>query len=76
MNNLSSFFGLVDAKIRASDKDLPVHKVKNKGKISQNFVAFSEYMNFTGKKAVAQKERNSKAELCFLKTIFHMQHDM
>ena len=23
-----------------------VHTVKNKGKISQNFVAFSEYMNF------------------------------
>ena len=25
MNNLSSYFGLVDAKIRASDKDLPVN---------------------------------------------------
>ena len=25
MNNLSSYCGLVDAKIRASDKDLPVH---------------------------------------------------
>ena len=24
MNNLSSYYGLVDAKIRASDKDLPV----------------------------------------------------
>ena len=24
MNNLPSYFGLVDAKIRASDKDLPV----------------------------------------------------
>ena len=24
-----------------------VHKVKSKEKISQNFVAFSEYMNFT-----------------------------
>ena len=27
MNNLSSYCGLVDAKIRASDKDLPVHFV-------------------------------------------------
>ena len=27
MNNLSSYRGLVDAKIRASDKDLPVRKV-------------------------------------------------
>ena len=25
MNNLSSYCGLVDAKIRASDKNLPVH---------------------------------------------------
>ena len=28
MNNLSSYCGLVDAKIRASDKDLPVVKIK------------------------------------------------
>ena len=27
MNNLSSYCGLDDAKIRASDKDLPVQKV-------------------------------------------------
>ena len=27
MNNLSSYCGLVDAKIRASDKDLPVLKI-------------------------------------------------
>ena len=47
MNNLSSYCGLVDAKTRASDKDLPVlYVVKSKVKISQNFVAFSEYMNF------------------------------
>ena len=26
MNNLSSYYGLVDARIRASDKDLPVKK--------------------------------------------------
>ena len=26
MNNLSSYCGLVDAKIRASDKDLPVYE--------------------------------------------------
>ena len=28
MNNLSSYYGLVDAKIRASDKDLPVQVVE------------------------------------------------
>jgi hypothetical protein len=27
MNNLSSYYGLVDAKIRASDKDLPVSEI-------------------------------------------------
>ena len=34
MNNLSSYCGLVDAKIRASDKDLPVQK------LTQNDLAF------------------------------------
>ena len=29
MNNLSSYCGLVDAKIRASDKDLPVKKMSS-----------------------------------------------
>ena len=29
MNNLSSYCGLVDAKIRASDKDLPVRDLLN-----------------------------------------------
>ena len=28
MNNLSSYCGLVDAEIRASDKDLPVHDIQ------------------------------------------------
>ena len=28
MNNMSSYCGLVDAKIRASDKDLPVHMLE------------------------------------------------
>ena len=29
MNNLSSYFGLVNAKIRVSGKDLPVNKTSN-----------------------------------------------
>jgi hypothetical protein len=37
MNNLSSYCGLVDAKIRASDKDLLVKKKKNaQKKIREN----------------------------------------
>ena len=31
MNNLSSYCGLIDAKIRASDKDLPVHNMCTAG---------------------------------------------
>ena len=27
MNNLLSYYGLVDARVNASEKDLPVHKV-------------------------------------------------
>ena len=46
MKNMSSYRGLVDAKIRASDKDLPVLSVKSMLKISLIFVAFSENMNF------------------------------
>ena len=30
MDNLLSYYGLVDAKIRASDKDLPVHIIAGK----------------------------------------------
>ena len=33
MNNLSTYCGLVDAKIRASDKDLPVRMVKFYGNL-------------------------------------------
>ena len=36
------------------------HTVKSKGKISQNFVAFSEYMNFT-KKFLGNKHGIKKA---------------
>ena len=34
MNNLSSYWGLVDAKIRASDKDLPTYNKSNLFKFS------------------------------------------
>ena len=39
MNNLLSYFGLVNAKIRASDKDLPVNKLSRK-KFVEKFVRF------------------------------------
>ena len=39
MNNLSSYCGLVDAKIRASDKDLPVHKKQGIVNITWNLLA-------------------------------------
>ena len=36
MNNLLSYCGLVDAKIRASDKDLPVQNQEMRGLLRQN----------------------------------------
>ena len=36
MNNMSSYCGLVDAKIRASDKDYPVQKSEDKLGIKKN----------------------------------------
>ena len=36
MNNLSSYCGLVDAKIRASDKDLPVRNTTCMGLLALN----------------------------------------
>ena len=67
MNNLLSYCGLVDLRINASDKDLPVLlsyvvPVKSKLKISQNFVTFSEYMNFNINIAL-QILRMSRAKL-------------
>ena len=38
MNNLLSYCGLLDAKIRASDKDLPVEKIKVKNFVDSGFV--------------------------------------
>ena len=37
MNNLSSYHGLVDARISASDKDLPVKRIKTNPAKEQNF---------------------------------------
>ena len=47
MNNLLSYCGLTDARMNPTEKDSLVYTVKSKVEISQNFVAFSEYMNFT-----------------------------
>ena len=66
-----SYCGLVDAKIRASDIDSPVHTVKSKAKISQNFVAFSEDMNFTPLKILAK--RISVAQMVRTKLIFNQK---
>ena len=41
MNNLSSYCGLVDAKIRASDKDLPVKQTFLTHPASLNIFSFS-----------------------------------
>ena len=50
MNNLSSYCGLVDAKIRASDKDLLVRSaIQSAGKVYTKNLTFAtvNYINFT-----------------------------
>ena len=55
MNNLSSYCGLVDAKIRASDKDLPV------------IIAFDKFFLFW----VPRKTGRQKLESAFAFTVKH-----
>ena len=56
MNNLPSYCGLVEAKIRDSDKDLPIHTLEICWVKFIYFVAFSEYMNFKqNKEATSDK---------------------
>jgi len=47
MNNLSSYCGLVDAKIRAADKDLPV--------MNQTFDFANELNNFSNDDGLEEK---------------------
>ena len=42
-----------------------VHTVKSKGEISQNFVAFSEYMNFTFCERLGKSQFGAKKEKLF-----------
>ena len=43
MSNLSSYCGLVDAKIRASDKDLPVFSLRIKDTVLSIFVLITVF---------------------------------
>ena len=43
MNNLSSYCGLVDAKIRASDKDLPVKQIFNLHSVAKVYAVLPFY---------------------------------
>ena len=49
--------------------------VKSKGKISQNFVAFSEYMNFKVEKQKS-KGRNKKWPVCIFMILCWMRNQM
>jgi hypothetical protein len=54
-----------------------VHTVKSKGEISQNFVAFSEDMNFKKNENQANRIENPSAvwiDFCDLDTIFRYGH--
>ena len=49
MNNMSSYYGLVNAKIRASDKDLPVTRNKRRFKIGSSKVGSDSMVEFFSK---------------------------
>ena len=49
-----------------------VHTVKSKGKISQNFVAFSEYMNFNSPKIVLFLTKGNRMVTNSLYFVFRM----
>ena len=53
-----------------------VHTVKSKGKISQNFVAFSEYMNFTWEHRLDVIRILVEAEKTSILQEFHKWYDM
>ena len=49
MNNLSSYYGLTDSRMSASDTDLPVISSKGKGNVwSLTFKAFQNNMKNSG----------------------------
>jgi hypothetical protein len=60
MNNLLSYSGLVDAKIRASDIDLPVQFMREKGHTNVIFVRLTtkEKKNWKNTKQLCMKERS------------------
>ena len=45
MDNLSSYCGLVDAKIRASDKDLPVHNPRTSEEMDGTLPRIASFEN-------------------------------
>ena len=51
-----------------------VHTVKSKVKISQNFVALSEYMNFNHFKGLSYDRNNFATQFCRLDGIFGTRH--
>ena len=64
MNNLSSYFGLVDARISASKKDLPVpiSKLHTFRKIIGHFVNLSKSIIFTHTKKI-NSARDQKCQI-------------
>ena len=61
MNNMSSSYsGLVDAKIRASDKDLPVLKIITKERKNLDYVIYGWSLTKTSKKSLTSVNNSDK----------------
>ena len=64
MNNMSSYCGLVDAKIRASDKDLPVLCILtflNTSYLTDEFIGFTLKMESVCKSTIFGKKMMVKS---------------
>ena len=68
MNNLSSYCGLVDAKIRPSNTDLPVQQILT------NFLKYFFYLKKTGQEAMDVTTTSTKIGK-FDARFFHMVYD-
>ena len=73
MNNLSSYCGLVDAKIRASDKDLPVPNIEFEASpdtysTTDHWIQSIKQIFNSGlfcKVRTAQREKEIQTEVCY-----------
>ena len=72
MNNLSSYCGLVDAKIRPPDKDLPVQKSQKMTNSPESIEAVNGKIDMGTRKLKAAYVENATTLYAYLEADFHV----